>query len=432
MSTFTDKKYQSIPQFYFPKKPTPSNNNTSHNLYRNSFRNKVSFLFEGKEFLTERDFVAVTSLCSLPRYMNIAFFRAIDSIDTTSSPNEQVTLEKLERGWSLLTKNYRNNEIDDLIYSILKKPGFDCITPDDFLPVLEDIVVNHPALQFLEDNVNFQERYIETVICRIFYEAHCPSGKMTSKHFCASNFPSVIQAIDPTIDLYTIHNYFSYKQFYVLYCKLWALDSDHDLSLSENDLSNYNLGTLTHRTVERIINVGHIAAFTEKATTPNLARQTLTSINYFDFIWFLLSEVDKSTPVAIDYWFRCLDTDEDGILSGYELHNFWSDQDLKLKFYGEVASENTIQFADIMRQMNDLIQPEIPGQFTLKDLKKNGYIAERFFDTFVNFDRFQVHDSHQEGSVREQQNFEQTQCEQNGQEATLLVDDLGFPVLRYI
>lgn len=79
---------------------------------------------------------------------------------------------------------------------------------------------------------------------------------------------------------------------------------------------------------------------------------------------------------------------------------------------------------------NDLIQPAIPGQFTLKDLKKNGYIAERFFDTFVNFDRFQVHDSRQEGSIREQQNFEQTQCEENGQESTLLIDDLGFPVLR--
>lgn len=64
-----------------------------------------------------------------------------------------------KRGWSLLTKNYRHNEIDDVIYSVLKKPGSDFITPDDFLPVLEDIVVNHPALQFLEDNVNFQERY---------------------------------------------------------------------------------------------------------------------------------------------------------------------------------------------------------------------------------------------------------------------------------
>lgn len=45
------------------------------------------------------------------------------------------------------------------MYTILKKPELDYLTPDDFLPVLEDIVLNHPALQFLENNITFQERY---------------------------------------------------------------------------------------------------------------------------------------------------------------------------------------------------------------------------------------------------------------------------------
>jgi serine/threonine-protein phosphatase 2A regulatory subunit B'' len=51
------------------------------------------------------------------------------------------------------------NDIDLLIYAILKKPDADTITPNDFLPILEDIVLNHPSLQFLEDNMAFQERY---------------------------------------------------------------------------------------------------------------------------------------------------------------------------------------------------------------------------------------------------------------------------------
>lgn len=45
------------------------------------------------------------------------------------------------------------------MYFILKKPELDYLTPDDFLPVIEDIVLNHPALQFLENNITFQERY---------------------------------------------------------------------------------------------------------------------------------------------------------------------------------------------------------------------------------------------------------------------------------
>lgn len=127
------------------------------------------------------------------------------------------------RNWDLLTKDYDYSDPDSLIYHILKKPEFNCITPDDFLPVLEDIVLNHPALQFLENNVTFQERYskdilfyffklsltifwalVETVICRIFYDAHCPTGKLTLKQYCKTNFSSILKSLDPTIDLYAV------------------------------------------------------------------------------------------------------------------------------------------------------------------------------------------------------------------------------------
>lgn len=51
------------------------------------------------------------------------------------------------------------NDMDLLIYTILKKLDADTLTPDDFLPILEDIVLYHPSLQFLENNMAFQERY---------------------------------------------------------------------------------------------------------------------------------------------------------------------------------------------------------------------------------------------------------------------------------
>lgn len=86
--------------------------------------------------------------------------------------------------------------------------------------------------------------------------------------------------------------------------------------------------------------------------------------------------------------------------------------------------------------MNDLIRPRVPGQFTIQDLKKNVFLAERFFDTFINFDRFQVHESHQEGSIREQQTYQNKLLEDAGvfgaQEPVVLTDDFGFPILRYL
>jgi hypothetical protein len=59
-------------------------------------------------------------------------------------------------------------------------------------------------------------------------------------------------------------------------------------------------------------------------------------------------------------------------------------------------------------------------------LKKNRFLAERFFDTFINFDRFQVHEAHQEGSIREQQDSER----EDNIDRMPLTDDFGLPVLR--
>jgi len=41
-------------------------------------------------------------------------------------------------------------------------------------------------------------------------------------------------------DINQITDYFSYEHFYVIYCKFWELDRDHDLLISKEDLSRHN------------------------------------------------------------------------------------------------------------------------------------------------------------------------------------------------
>ena len=41
------------------------------------------------------------------------------------------------------------------------------------------------------------------------------------------------------------HRYFSYEHFYVVYCKFWELDTDHDFSLDRADLARYSNCCLT-------------------------------------------------------------------------------------------------------------------------------------------------------------------------------------------
>lgn len=42
------------------------------------------------------------------------------------------------------------------------------------------------------------------------------------------------------IVVFQIMDYFSYEHFYVIYCKFWELDTDHDLLIDEKDLMRHN------------------------------------------------------------------------------------------------------------------------------------------------------------------------------------------------
>ena len=42
-------------------------------------------------------------------------------------------------------------------------------------------------------------------------------------------------------------------------------------------------------------------------------------MGYEDFVWFILSEEDKSSDLSLEYWFRCCDLDCDGCLRSHEM-----------------------------------------------------------------------------------------------------------------
>lgn len=87
--------------------------------------------------------------------------------------------------------------------------------------------MNHPGLQFLTDNTVFQEKYskkgknegewigriltiailVETVICRVFYDADCSNGKMTLKQFRKSQFTDRVKTLGTCTELNNASGY---------------------------------------------------------------------------------------------------------------------------------------------------------------------------------------------------------------------------------
>ncbi len=55
-----------------------------------------------------------------------------------------------------------------------------------------------------------------------------------------SNLLRVIKRLEEETDVNVITEYFSYEHFYVIYCKFWELDKDHDLLIDKNDLILHN------------------------------------------------------------------------------------------------------------------------------------------------------------------------------------------------
>ena len=64
--------------------------------------------------------------------------------------------------------------------------------------------------------------------------------KLCKNYFLAQ----VLDLLSEEQDINAVTDYFSYEHFYVVYCKFWELDTDHDLVIDKFDLSRHANGGL--------------------------------------------------------------------------------------------------------------------------------------------------------------------------------------------
>lgn len=64
-------------------------------------------------------------------------------------------------------------------------------------------------------------------------------GQITWREFNISNFFEALYQVNNEEDINKVRNFFSYEHFYVLYCKFWELDQDHDFLITKEDFSRY-------------------------------------------------------------------------------------------------------------------------------------------------------------------------------------------------
>uniref|UniRef100_T1L299 EF-hand domain-containing protein n=1 Tax=Tetranychus urticae TaxID=32264 RepID=T1L299_TETUR len=357
-----------IPRFYFPS-GLPY---TSTEIDARIRRIVEEFNRLPDRSSTRESFGKITKAAGLPLYWKQSLFDAVIG----ESRKSLVTCDQFVKYFKdLVTSCHDDTSKFVRVYSHGKR---NYLLPEDFVPMMQDVIETHPGLGFLKEATEFHSRYVQTVIARIFYCVNKSwSGRISIPELRKSNFLLVVSLLEEEDDINQITDYFSYEHFYVIYCKFWELDKDHDLIIDREDLMRHNDAAISSRMIDRI--------FSGAVTRGPVRRQG--KMTYSEFVWFLISEEDKRYPRAIEYWFRCMDIDGDGYLSMYELEYFYEEQVKRMEALGIEA----LPFNDCLCQMLDMVRPKECGRISLADLKRCR-MTPIFFDTFFNLDKYLDHE----------------------------------------
>ncbi|KAJ3227577.1 Serine/threonine-protein phosphatase 2A regulatory subunit B'' subunit beta [Clydaea vesicula] len=248
---------------------------------------------------------------------------------------------------------------------------------------------------------------VETVILRTFFEKKNSQNKrMTLLEFKKSSFlPSIELLSNLKEDINLTRSIFSYKHYYVMYCRFWDLDLNHDMKINFQDFQYFNNSSLTRVMCNKIVKNfrsergfrNRKVAFQDKSKIE--AEVDDEFLTFGEFCFFLLCNEDKKKDTSIEFWFRCLDTDADGILSLYELKNFWEEQYERMLC---INFPDPWLFDDFICVLIDLIKPNDPFKITILDLKKCKKNTELFLDMIFDIRKYEHHIKRNHPEFRDQ------------------------------
>lgn len=367
------KLSSNIPQFYFPK-GKPSNSSVSEKNLK-----IISTCFV-KDNLKVPDFEnIVTQLCGLPKFLTQKVFLLAGGGDTISKAGFIKFWKSEMEGKSPLER----------FFNAIRKGNKPYLERDDFEPILKVLMDSHPGLDFLKATPEFQERYADTVIERIFFGVDLnDDGKISLRELKRSNFFDVCLALDEEEDINKIRDFFSYEHFYVLYCRFWEIDTDHDFIIDKEDFSRYEGHTLSRKANDRIFE-----QVSRKFSSP-----TGEKMAYEDFIWFMLCEEDKTSKRSLEYWFKIVDLDKNGIITAHEMEYFYEEQLRRLEY----LNQEVVPFKDVLCQMTDMLNPKTENKFVLQDFFNKRQISGVFFNALLNLNKFIAYEQRDPFSIKKE------------------------------
>jgi len=261
-------------------------------------------------------------------------------------------------------------------FSMIVAGERDFVFPSDLAPFVRTLVESHASLQFLKDEAMFQEKFIDFIVTRCFFIMDVElRGTVGLSQFRRMDLASVFFNAERMADVNDTQHVFNYQHFYVAFCKFWDLDGDSDGFILKEDMMKFNESAISPIIIKR---------FFQSRFYPRSSNKKQT-LDFTGFSYFLMNTEDKTSPTAIDFWFKLCDLDEDGVLSLQEIEELYEIQYERMQIMGN----ETIPFRDIIRQLMDVVHPKDPAYVTRGDLTRSK-LADVFFNTIFDLQKFLV------------------------------------------
>eukprot|EP01050_Picozoa_sp_SAG11_P002348 SAG11_NODE_117_length_15962_cov_71.527925_1_plen_384_part_00 len=219
-----------IPRFFFPKM-APSMAAIEEQRMRVAIDELFSTNGESAELALEQLQPLTVQVAGLPSFMNSKLFEQLvdkSAMQMDGSAHPRITKDNFLAFWETELKDA---DTATRIFNTLKQRGAQHVVPKDWLPLMHELLETHVGLEFLRETKEFQARYAETVIARIFFRLDRHHlGRITLKDMEKSSLVAAMLLVDSDDDINKELQFFSYEHFYVLYCKFWEVGEFLNLS----------------------------------------------------------------------------------------------------------------------------------------------------------------------------------------------------------
>jgi serine/threonine-protein phosphatase 2A regulatory subunit B'' len=126
-----------------------------------------------------------TEVTRIPKIFKKMIFQMILKKERMDEKSESIPKQTIA---TFYKKEFESLSEKKRTFKVISGLEKDHIAPDDFKPLFRHLLDTHPGLEFLQATPEFQDRYADTVVMRIFFHVdHNDDGKITWRDFKLSN-----------------------------------------------------------------------------------------------------------------------------------------------------------------------------------------------------------------------------------------------------